>query len=59
MTLKSSTEMSPEVMAVFDAYPQKVRSKLLFLRQLIVDTAASLDVGNLEKKRLSGGSQVI
>ena len=49
MTLKSSTEMSPEVTAVFDAYPQKVRSRLLFLRQLIVDTAASLDVGNLEE----------
>jgi Domain of unknown function (DU1801) len=40
----------PAVQAVFDSYPPKLRSKLLALRQLIVDTAASTSgVGALEE----------
>lgn len=39
-----------EVAAVFDSYPQKVKEKLLFLRQLIFDTATSVEgVGKLEE----------
>jgi hypothetical protein len=38
------------VQAVFDSYPPKLRSKLLALRQLIIDTAASTTgVGALEE----------
>ena len=41
---------NPEVSAVFKAYPQKVKTKLLFLRQLILETAASIeDVGDIEE----------
>jgi hypothetical protein len=32
---------NPEVAAVFKSYPQKIRAKLMFLRQLIFDTAAA------------------
>lgn len=39
-----------KVAAVFDSYPQKVKAKLLFLRQLIFDTATSVKgVGDLEE----------
>ena len=39
-----------EVAAVFDKYPEKMREKLMFLRQLIIDTAASTEgVGELEE----------
>ncbi len=42
--------MNPEVQAVFDSYPQEVRSKLLFLRQLIFITAAELEnIGEIEE----------
>jgi hypothetical protein len=39
-----------EVEAVIDSYPEVMKSKLLFLRQLIFDTAASLDdIGEIEE----------
>ena len=41
---------NPEVAAVFKAYPINVRAKLMYLRRLILDTAASIDcVGELEE----------
>ena len=41
---------NPEVAAVFKSYPPKIRTKLTFLRQLILDTAASIDgVGEIEE----------
>jgi len=41
---------NPEVAAVFAAYPQKIRTKLMFLRKLIFDTAAKTEgVGELEE----------
>lgn len=50
MIKKSNLVINPEVAAVFDSYPQKVKSKLLFLRQLIFDTAASIEsVGEIEE----------
>ena len=39
-----------EVASVFNSYPQKIRTKLLILRQLILDTAASIEVvGEIEE----------
>lgn len=39
-----------EVAAVFKKYPKKIRSRLMFLRQLIFDTAAETkEVGELEE----------
>jgi hypothetical protein len=41
---------NPEVAAVFAAYPEKFRAKLMFLRILIFDTAEKTDgVGELEE----------
>ena len=41
---------NPEVAAVFKSYPNNMRAKLLFLRQLIFDTAAVTEgVGELEE----------
>ena len=41
---------SPEVAAVFGAYPKEVKTKLLFLRQLIFDVASETEgVGELEE----------
>jgi hypothetical protein len=41
---------NPEVKAVFESYPQKIRTKLMFLRQLILETAASFNgVGEIEE----------
>ncbi len=41
---------NPEVTAVFDTYPKKVKLKLLFLRQLIFDVASKTNgVGDLEE----------
>lgn len=41
---------NPDVAAVFDRYPAHMREKLLFLRQLIFDTAAETNgVGALEE----------
>jgi hypothetical protein len=42
--------INPEVAAVFDSYPQEIKTKLLFLRELIFDTAAKIEgVGDLEE----------
>ena len=42
--------MNSEVKAVFDSYPQNMKAKLLFIRQLIFDTAASLEgIGEIEE----------
>ena len=39
-----------EVAAVFNSYPKKIQSKLMFLRQLIFDTAASSEeIGEIEE----------
>ena len=39
-----------DVAAVFDRYPERMREKLLFLRRLIIETAATTDgVGELEE----------
>lgn len=41
---------NPEVDAVFKSYPQKIRGKLMFLRQLILETAAAVEgVGEIEE----------
>lgn len=41
---------NPEVSAVFKSYPQSIRKKLMFLRQLILETAASTEgVGVIEE----------
>ena len=49
MTKRKNIE-PPEVAAVFDAYPEKVKPKLMFLRQLIFDVASRTDgVGELEE----------
>ena len=39
-----------DVAAVFDQYPERMREKLLFLRRLIIETAATTEgVGELEE----------
>lgn len=47
----SFTKISNSAVAArFDTYPEKIRKKLLFLRQLILDTASSIEeVGDLEE----------
>jgi hypothetical protein len=41
---------SPEVAAVFESYPKEIKSKLMFLRQLIFDVASRTNgVGELEE----------
>lgn len=41
---------NPEVSAVFNNYPEKMREKLMFLRQLIFETAAATEgVGELDE----------
>ena len=41
---------NPDVAAVFESYPEKIREKLMFLRQLIFETAAvTAGVGELEE----------
>lgn len=40
----------PKVAAVFDSYPVKIKAKLLFLRQLILDTACKTEgAGKIEE----------
>lgn len=47
---KQKTFGNAEVAAVFDAYPKVVKTKLMFLRQLIFDVASETDgVGELEE----------
>ena len=43
MTKYSETPINKEVAAVFDSYPKQYKSKLLFIRQLIYETAESLE----------------
>jgi hypothetical protein len=46
----SKINNNPEVLAVFNSYPKKIRAKLMFLRQLILETASVTDgVGELEE----------
>jgi len=41
---------NPEVAAVFEQYPQAMRQKLMFLRQLVLDTASETEgVSKLEE----------
>ena len=50
MAKNSNIPINPEVAAVFDSYPQRIRTKLMFLRHLIFDTAASMEgVGEIEE----------
>ena len=43
-------QISPEVVAVFDSYPKSIKTKLLFLRRLIFETASSLEnIGEIEE----------
>jgi hypothetical protein len=47
---KHQNIQSAEVAAVFEAYPKKIQSKLMFLRQLIFDVASRTNgVGELEE----------
>ena len=48
--MKQMEFKNPEVAAIFDTYPEKISTKLIFLRQLIFDTAAKTEgVGELEE----------
>lgn len=50
MSSHPTNTMSDDVAAVLDSYPPEVKTKLLFLRQLIYETAAVFEeVGNLEE----------
>jgi len=50
MVKKSTPPINTEVAAVFNAYPGKIKAKLLYLRQLIFDIAASSqNIGKLEE----------
>lgn len=50
MFKKQHLRPNPDVASVFNAYPQKIRTKLFYLRQLILDTADSIDsVGEIEE----------
>jgi hypothetical protein len=41
---------NPDVAAVFQSYPPKIRTKLMFLRQLILETAVAIEsVGEIEE----------
>ena len=43
-------QSSPEAEAVFNAYPESVRPKMLALRKLVVETAAEIDsISSLEE----------
>ena len=48
--MKQKEFKSHDVEAVFDAYPKKFRTKLMYLRQLIFDTATKTEsVGEIEE----------
>ena len=50
MVKNSVVTISPEVRAVFESYPQRIKDKLLILRQLILETASSIEsVGKIEE----------
>ena len=41
---------NPEVAAVFDNYPERMRERLMLLRRLVIDTASETEgVGSLEE----------
>ena len=47
---KQKNIKTPEVATVFETYPREIKSKLMFLRQLIFDVASRTDgVGELEE----------
>lgn len=41
---------NPSVLAKFNSYPKTIRPKLLFLRQLVLETAETLNVSKLEER---------
>lgn len=46
----SKTIKNPDVAAVFNSYPKKIRAKLMFLRKLILETADVMEeVGEIEE----------
>lgn len=48
--MKNRPITNPQVAAVFNNYPEKMREKLMFLRHLIFETAAAAEgVGELEE----------
>ena len=50
MVENSNFPINSEVADVFNSYPIKTKSKLMFLRQLIFDTAASIEgIGEIEE----------
>jgi len=50
MAKKTKFAINPEVAAVFDSYPREIKGKLMYLRQLIFDTAAEIEgVGEIEE----------
>jgi len=50
MIKQSTVPINSEVAVVFNSYPKKIKSKLIFLRQLIYDTAASIEeIGEIEE----------
>ena len=50
MFTHSTDGINEDVAAVFDSYPPRVKLKLLFLRQLIYETAAEFEeIGDLEE----------
>ena len=50
MEKNANIPLPPKVEAVFNSYPENMKSKLLFLRQLIYDTAASIEgIGEIEE----------
>lgn len=50
MVKNSNIPINADVAAVFNSYPQEMKSKLMFLRQLIYDTAASIqEIGEIEE----------
>ena len=50
MIKNSNISINPEVSAVFNSYPQEIRTRLIFLRLLILNTADSLEeVGELKE----------
>ena len=50
MIKKPYIPISSGVEAVFDSYPQIMKTKLLFLRRLILDTASSIEgIGEIEE----------
>ena len=50
MVKNSNFPVNSEVADVFNSYPPKIKSKLMFLRQLIFDTAALIEgIGEIEE----------